>query len=205
MVQLHCQFASYAQIGDRGAWQCWWKQISKNQGVLWVKKNLESFQYSSWAMAEWTCWILSRFDYANHQKRHSRVSAGWKILVQGGNHRHRRQQRNIQGAGWYHTAPPHVWLEERCFWIPSVRILSLGLQWLYIDPKPCAKGRHTPRAEEAVYFWFAMSTGAWSFYVPERKKIEITNQVKFSENEFPFWNRKMNQRHLIGNSTEMLS
>jgi hypothetical protein len=35
------------------------------------------------------------------------------------------------------------------------------------------------------------------------KKIVITNQVKFSEHEFPFRNKKMVEKDLIDNSTEM--
>ena len=51
---------------------------------------------------------------------------------------------------------------------------------------------------------FAINTSAWSFYVPERKKIVTTNQVKFSEHEFPFRKRRMVEKHLIDNSTDML-
>jgi hypothetical protein len=63
--------------------------------------------------------------------------------------------------------------------------------WVYIDPESRAKGKHTPRAEEAIYVGFAINTSAWSLYVQERKEFVTTNQVKFSEHEFPFRNRKM--------------
>jgi hypothetical protein len=78
--------------------------------------------------------------------------------------------------------------------------------WVYMDPEHRAKGKHTPRAEEAIYVGFAINTSVWSFNhdVPERKKIMTTNQVKFSEHEFPFRNRKMVEKHLIDNSTDML-
>jgi hypothetical protein len=76
--------------------------------------------------------------------------------------------------------------------------------WVCIDPQRRAKGKHTPRAEEAIYVGFAINTSAWSFYVPERKKIVTTNQVKFSEHEFPFRKRSMVEKHLIDNSTDML-
>ena len=59
-------------------------------------------------------------------------------------------------------------------------------------------------AEEAIYVGFAINTSAWSFYVPERKKIVTTNLVKFSEHEFPFRKRSMVEKHLMDNSTDML-
>jgi hypothetical protein len=76
--------------------------------------------------------------------------------------------------------------------------------WVYIDPQRRAKGKHTPRAEEAIYVGFAINTSAWPFYVPERKKMVATNQVKFSAHEFPFRKRRMVEKHLIDNSTDML-
>ncbi len=75
---------------------------------------------------------------------------------------------------------------------------------VYIDPQRRAKGKHMPRAEEAIYVGFAINTSAWSIYVPKRKKIVTTNQVKFSEREFPFRQRSMVEKHLIDNSTDML-
>jgi hypothetical protein len=56
--------------------------------------------------------------------------------------------------------------------------LAFGCRaWVYIDPERLAKGKHTPRAEEAIYVGFAINTSVWSFYVLERKKILTTNQV----------------------------
>ncbi len=76
--------------------------------------------------------------------------------------------------------------------------------WVYIDPQRPAKGKHTPRAEEAIYVGFAFDTSALSFYVVERNKIVTTNQVKFSEHEFPVRKRRMVEKHSIDNSTDML-
>ena len=56
--------------------------------------------------------------------------------------------------------------------------------WVYIDPQCRAKGKHTPRAEVAIYVGFAINTSAWSFFVPERQKIVTTNQVKFSQHYY---------------------
>jgi hypothetical protein len=83
--------------------------------------------------------------------------------------------------------------------------LAFGCRvWVYIDPERRAKRKHTPRAEEAIYVGFAINTSVLSFYVPERKRIVTTNQVKFSEHEFPFRKRSMVEKHLIDNSTDML-
>ncbi len=68
-----------------------------------------------------------------------------------------------------------------------------------------AKGKHAPRAEEEIYVGFAINTSAWSFYVPGRNERVTTNQVKYSNHEFPFQNRKMVEKHLTDNSTEGLS
>jgi hypothetical protein len=76
--------------------------------------------------------------------------------------------------------------------------------WVYVDPQRRAKGKHMPRAEEAIYVGFTINTSAWSFYVPERKKIVTMNQVKLSEHEFPFRKRSMVENHLMDNSTDML-
>jgi hypothetical protein len=76
-----------------------------------------------------------------------------------------------------------------------------GLGWVYIDPQRQAKGKHTSRAEEAIYVGFAINTSAWSFYVQERKKIVTTNQVKFSEHLFR--KRRMIEKHSIDNATAM--
>jgi hypothetical protein len=80
----------------------------------------------------------------------------------------------------------HVRSEERCFWTRAFGCRArLGLL------KPGTKGKHTPRAVESINVGFAINTSAWSFYIPEIKKIMSRNQVKFSEHEFPFLNRKM--------------
>ena len=42
---------------------------------------------------------------------------------------------------------------------------------------------------------------AWAFYIPEDGKIVNSNQVRFSEHEFPFQNRKMVDQSLSDNST----
>jgi hypothetical protein len=56
------------------------------------------------------------------------------------------------------------------------------------------KGKHKPRAKEAVYVGFVPNMSAWAFWVPKDKKIMTTNQVRFigfNEHEFPFRKRKM--------------
>ena len=39
---------------------------------------------------------------------------------------------------------------------------------------------------------------------PEDKKIRTTNQARFDEHESPYWKRKMVEKHLSDNSTDIL-
>ncbi len=57
--------------------------------------------------------------------------------------------------------------------------------WVYLDKQRREKGKHTPRAMEAVYAGFVPNMGAWAFWVPEDKKIITTNQERFDEHKFP--------------------
>ena len=76
--------------------------------------------------------------------------------------------------------------------------------WVYLDKQRRQKGKHTPRATEAIYVEFTDNMSAWTVYIPEDRKIMSTNQVKFSEHEFPFRNRKMIDQFLSDNSTDIL-
>ena len=76
--------------------------------------------------------------------------------------------------------------------------------WVYLDKQRRQKGKHTPRAKEAIYVSFTENMSVWTFYIPEDRKIMTTNQVRFSENEFPFRSRKMVDQFLSDNSTDIL-
>ena len=51
---------------------------------------------------------------------------------------------------------------------------------------------------------FASNTSAYLLYIPERKTLITTNQVKFDESEFPFRKAKMVEQYLSDNSTDIL-
>ncbi len=57
--------------------------------------------------------------------------------------------------------------------------------WVNLDEQRRDKEKHMPRAKEAVYVGFADNMSAWAFWITEDKKIMTSNQVKFSEQEFP--------------------
>ncbi len=61
--------------------------------------------------------------------------------------------------------------------------------WVYLDKQRREKGKHTPRAKDAIYVGFANNMSAWAFWIPEDKKIITSNQVKFSEHGFLFLKR----------------
>ncbi len=49
--------------------------------------------------------------------------------------------------------------------------LAFGCRaWVYLDKQHREKGKHTPRAKEAVYVGFVPNMSAWAFRVQEDKK-----------------------------------
>ena len=52
--------------------------------------------------------------------------------------------------------------------------------WAYLDKQRREKGKHTPRAKEAIYVGVNDNMSAWAFYIPEDRKIMPTNQARFS-------------------------
>jgi hypothetical protein len=76
--------------------------------------------------------------------------------------------------------------------------------WVYLDKQRREKGKHTPRAKEAIYVGFANNMSVWALWIQEDKKIMPSYQVKFAEHEFPFWTRKMVDQFLSDNSTDIL-
>ncbi len=64
--------------------------------------------------------------------------------------------------------------------------------WVYLDNLQREKGKHSPRAKEAMYVGFTNNMNAWALWIPEDKKFMTSNQVKFSVQQVPF--RKMKLR-----------
>ena len=52
--------------------------------------------------------------------------------------------------------------------------------WVHLDKQRREKGKHTPRAKEAIFVGLTDNMSAWAFYIPEDRKIMNSNQVKFS-------------------------
>jgi hypothetical protein len=63
--------------------------------------------------------------------------------------------------------------------------------WVYLDKQRGEKGKHTPRAKEAMYVGFVNNMSAWALWIPEDKEKVTSNQVKLAEHKFPFRTRKM--------------
>ncbi len=76
--------------------------------------------------------------------------------------------------------------------------------WVCLDKQRREKGKHTPRAKEAIYVGFANNMSAWALWIPEDTKIMTSNQVKFAEYEFPFRTQKMVDQFLSDNATDIL-
>jgi hypothetical protein len=47
--------------------------------------------------------------------------------------------------------------------------------WVYLDKQCREKGKHSPRAKEAIYVGFANNMSAWALWIPEDKKIMTSN------------------------------
>jgi hypothetical protein len=74
----------------------------------------------------------------------------------------------------------------------------------YLNKDHQENGKHIARGIDAVNLGFASNTSAYIFYIPERKTLITTNQVKFDESEFPFRKAKMVEQYLSDNSTDIL-
>jgi hypothetical protein len=58
--------------------------------------------------------------------------------------------------------------------------------WVYLDKQHQEKGKHTPKAKEAVYVEFVPNMSAWAFWIPADKKKMTTNQaISTSMNSLP--------------------
>ncbi len=60
------------------------------------------------------------------------------------------------------------------------------------------KRRHAPKAVEAVNLGFASdcNTSGYKLYIEGTGKIQISNQVRFDEYLYPYWNSEMVSQHL---------
>jgi hypothetical protein len=78
------------------------------------------------------------------------------------------------------------------------------LDMVYLDKQHQEKGKHMPKAKEAVYVGFVPNRSSWALWVLKDKKIMTTNLERSNEHEFPFRKRKMVEQHLSDNSTDIL-
>ena len=58
--------------------------------------------------------------------------------------------------------------------------------WVYLNAERREKGKHTPRAQEAIYLGFEPNTSALSFFIPERQTLWSTNQAQLMSMCFLF-------------------
>ncbi len=68
------------------------------------------------------------------------------------------------------------------------------------------KGKHIPRAVEAINLGFATdhNMGAYKFYVPSTRKIMLCNQARFDELFFPYRTREILERDKDDHRTNIL-
>ena len=76
--------------------------------------------------------------------------------------------------------------------------------WIYLNAERREKGKHTPRAIEAIHIGFEPNTSAYSFFIPERNTMMSSNQAKFDETVFPFRNKEMIEKYQSDQSTDIL-
>ena len=66
------------------------------------------------------------------------------------------------------------------------------------------RGKHTPKAKEAVYLRFLPNMSVCLFWILKDKENMVSNRVKFDEHEFPYRKRNAVEQHLSDNSTDIL-
>jgi hypothetical protein len=76
--------------------------------------------------------------------------------------------------------------------------------WVHLNSERRDKGKHTPRAVEAIYIGFEPNTSAYSFFIPEKNTMMSSNQAKFDENLFPFRKEKVVEQYQSDQSTDIL-
>jgi hypothetical protein len=78
--------------------------------------------------------------------------------------------------------------------------------YIYLDEDRRRKGKHVPRAVEAINLGFATdhNMSAYKFYVPSTRKIMLCNQAKFDELFFPYRTREILERDKDDHRTNIL-
>jgi hypothetical protein len=76
--------------------------------------------------------------------------------------------------------------------------------WVYLNSERRDKGKHTPRAVEAINLGFEPNTSAYSIYIPEKNTIMSSNQAKFDELAYPYRKQKNVEQLQSDNSTNIL-
>ena len=68
-------------------------------------------------------------------------------------------------------------------------------------------GKHVPRAVEGINLGFASDSNSSGYviYVPESKKVYISNQVRFDESVYPYRKQSMVDKHVADNMVDILS
>ncbi len=62
--------------------------------------------------------------------------------------------------------------------------------WVHLNSERREKGKHTPRAIEAIHLGSEPNTSVNSFFIPERNTMMSSNQAHFDETVFPFRNKE---------------
>jgi hypothetical protein len=70
--------------------------------------------------------------------------------------------------------------------------------YMHLNKVRREKGRHAPKAVEAVNLGFATdcNTSGYKLYIEGTGKILISNQVRFDENLYPYRNSEMVSQHM---------
>jgi hypothetical protein len=63
--------------------------------------------------------------------------------------------------------------------------------WVYLNAERREKGKHTPRAVEAIYLGFEPNTSAYSFFIPEKNTMMSSNQANLMKTCFHFGRRRL--------------
>jgi hypothetical protein len=122
----------------------------------------------------------------------SLMTLAWSVMVESG----------LGGQYWFSAAMAakdahNVWYKEHIRMIPYLymyerkkdtsKFRAFGCQGsMYLNEERRGKGKHTPRAVEAINLGFATdhNISGYKLYIPSKLKIEISNEVQFDELRF---------------------
>jgi hypothetical protein len=88
-----------------------------------------------------------------------------------------------------------------------LKFRAFGCQaYMYLNEERRGKGKHIPRAVEAINLGFATdhSISGYKMYIPSTRKVVISNPVRFDELRFPYHKQAVIDQNKTCNLTNIM-